>query len=135
MRFHDTATLDEILVNVCLEHIESTEDIEVAEAQSMEFALEHLARAFGQALSDYDGILKEDIPRSWKIKENVIRRPLCEFGQIEYSKTVYIDEAGERRHLIDEVLGIPERSRMTPNFARMLTENAARLLTRMPQTL
>jgi ribulose bisphosphate carboxylase small subunit len=36
---------------------------------------------------------------------------------LEYIKTIYIDEAGERRHLIDEIVGMPANSRMTPNFA------------------
>ncbi len=90
----------------------------------MKFTLEHLAKAFGEALSEYNDILKEKVPKAWKVKENVIRRPLSEFGPIEYVKTVFIDEAGERRHLIDEIVGMPARSRLTPNFARMLTENA-----------
>ena len=124
MRFHDTATLDEILANVCFEYIKTTEDIEIAEIRSMNFALEHIAKAFGDALSEYNNFLKENAPRAWKVKENVTRRPLSEFGQIEYTKTIYIDEAGERRHLIDEIIGMPANSRMTPNFACMLVENA-----------
>lgn len=124
MRFHDTAMFDRILENVCLGYIEDTEDIEIAETKSMEFALDRLAKAFGKAMSEFNAGLRESAPRPWRVKENVVRRPLCEFGRIEYEKTVYIDEAGERRHLVDEVVGMPERSRMTPNFARMLAENA-----------
>lgn len=124
MRFHGTATLNEILADVCLEYIKTTEDIEIAEICSMNFALEHLAKAFGEALSEYNNFLKETAPKAWRVKENVTRRPLSEFGQIEYTKTIYIDEAGERRHLIDEIVGMPANSRMTPNFACVLVENA-----------
>ena len=77
MRFHDAATLDEILADVCLEYIKTTEDIEIAEIRSMNFALEHIAKAFGDALSEYNNFLKENASRAWKIKENVTCHPLC----------------------------------------------------------
>lgn len=124
MRGNNTTLLDTILENVVLEYLKSSEDIEIAEKSSMDFVLEHLSIAFGNALSTMNADLKRCAPKAWKVKETITRRPLSEFGQISYEKTVYIDEAGERRHFLDEIVGMPEHSRMTPNMARMLAENA-----------
>ena len=124
MRSHDTVLIESLLADSCLIFLEETEDIAKAETQAMEFTLKRLAAAFGEALCEMDSELEDEIPRTWRVKEHVSRHPLAEFGRIEYTQTVYVDEAGESCRYLDEVIGMPARVRMTPNMAGMLAENA-----------
>lgn len=124
MRFHDTAKLDDLLADAFLHFLRDTEDITKAELMSMNFVLERAAAAFGVALSGMDAELADEVPRTWRIHEHVCRHPIAEFGRIEYTQTVYIDETGEYRRLLDEVMGMPARVRITPNAADALAECA-----------
>lgn len=82
--------------------------------------LERAACAFGEALSEMDSELAGEVPCTWRIHEYVVRHPLAKFGRIEYAQTVYIDETGEHRRFLDEVLGMPARVRITSNAADAL---------------
>lgn len=124
MRSHDTGMLDDLLADASFRFLKGTEDIATAERMSMDFVLERAAAAFGAALTEMDGELAGEVPRAWRVHEHVRRRPLAEFGRIEYAQTVYIDEAGERRRYLDEVVGMPARVRITPNAADALAECA-----------
>lgn len=124
MRFHDTAMLDDLLADTFLRFLKDTEDIAKAERMSMDYVFERASVAFGDALSDMDAKLADEVPRTWRVHEHVRRRPIAEFGRIEYSQTVYVDEAGEHRRYLDEIIGMPARVRITPNAADALAECA-----------
>lgn len=121
---HDTREIEKLLTNSFFEFLLKTEDIEKAEQLSMEYVLKRAAVAFGNALSVLDEELSDEVPDSWRIKEYRTRRPIAEFGRIEYTQTVYIDDAGDCRRFLDEIIGMPARVRMTPNLSTMIAENA-----------
>lgn len=46
-------------------------------------------------------------------------------GPVEFERTVFVDEFGRRRALLDELLSIPPRSRLSPGAFLWLVRRAA----------
>ena len=63
----------------------------------------------------FDDELKAQVCKSWKNLGKKKRTIITLVGEITYKRRVYIDEYGNRRYLLDEMLGIPQHCRIEPN--------------------
>lgn len=110
----DTTLLKSILVEFCLERITRFEDFERAEASSHEDVLKTLADAMSEALEVFDAQLFSDRPEGWRVKDARSRSVLTEFGEVTFTRRVYIDEFDDRRTYLDEILSLRPRKRLSP---------------------
>lgn len=121
-RVHDdTALLKSILVEFCLERITRFEDFEKAETSSLQDVLKTLADAMSEALEVFDERLFSDRPEGWRVKDLRPRSILTEFGEVAFTRRVYIDEFADRRTYLDEILSLRPRKRLSPGAFRALT--------------
>lgn len=134
----DTAALHSILVEFCLERITRFEDFGRAEASAHQDVLKALADAMSEALVAFDQRLFVDRPRDWRVKDTRSRSILTEFGEVSFARRIYIDEFGDRRTYLDEILAIRPRRRLSPGAFEALAlfgseipyERSARVLFR-----
>ena len=135
---HDTPVLKSTLVELCLDRITRFEDFEKAETSSLEDVLKVLADAMSEALEIFDERLFVDRPEGWRVKDVRSRSVLTEFGEVAFSRRIYIDEFGDRRTYLDEIVALRPRKRLSPGAFRALAlfgseipyERAARVLFR-----
>ena len=116
----DTALLEQILVDLCLDRITRFEDFERAETSSLEDVLKSLADAMSQALEIFDERLFAERPAGWRVKDARARTILTEFGEVSFRRRVYIDEFGDRRTYLDEIVALRARKRLSPAAFRSL---------------
>jgi hypothetical protein len=134
----DTAHLRSSLVDLCLDHITLSEDFARAERSALEDMLAELASAMSEALEIYDAKLFADRPEGWRVKDVRPRTILTEFGEVAFTRRIYIDEFGDRRTYLDEILSLRPRKRLSPGAFEALAlfgaeipyERAARVLFR-----
>jgi hypothetical protein len=134
----DTALLKSILVEFCLERITRFEDFERVETSSLEDVLKTLADAMSEALEIFDERLFADRPEGWRVKDARPRSILTEFGEVTFTRRVYIDEFGDRRTYLDEIVSLRPRKRLSPGAFEALAlfgaeipyERAAKMLFR-----
>jgi hypothetical protein len=134
----DTALLKSILVEFCLGRITRFEDFEQAEVSSHEDVLKTLADAMSEALEIFDERLFANRPEDWRVKDARSRSILTEFGEVTFTRRVYIDEFGDRRTYLDEIVSLRPRKRLSPAAFGALAlfgseipyERAARMLFR-----
>ena len=134
----DTALLKSILVKFCLERIGRFEDFEQAETSAHDDVLKTLADAMSEALEVFDERLFADRPEGWRVKDARSRSILTEFGEVTFTRRVYIDEFGDRRTYLDEIVSLRPRKRLSPSAFGALVlfgseipyERAARMLFR-----
>lgn len=134
----DTSALKSILVDLCLERIGRFEDFERVETSAHEDVLKTLADAMSEALEIFDERLFVDRPEGWRVKDARSRSILTEFGEVAFSRRIYIDEFGDRRTYLDEIVSLRPRKRLSPGAFRALAifgseipyERAARTLFR-----
>lgn len=81
----------------------------------------------GHALEDFDDALLSDKDTSWHIKDKKRRSLLTEFGEVCFSRRVYIDDCADRRILLDEVLGIRPRKYLSPGAFEALAHFGAEI--------
>lgn len=117
----DTAHLKSVLVDLCLDRVTRFEDFERAETSSLEDVLEVLADAMSQALEIFDERLFADRPDGWRVKDARSRSILTEFGEVTFNRRVYIDECGDRRTYLDEIVSLRPRKRLSPGAFGALT--------------
>lgn len=130
--------LKSALVQMCLDRITRFEDFERAETSALEDVLKALADAMSEALEIFDERLFVDRPRGWRVKDVRPRSILTEFGAVAFTRRVYIDEFGDRRTYLDEIVSLRPRKRLSPGAFRALAlfgaeipyERAARVLFR-----
>jgi hypothetical protein len=134
----DTAALRSLLVDLCLGRITRFEDFAKAETAALEDVLAMLATAMTEALELFDERLLADKPDGWRVKDARPRAVLTEFGEVAFCRRVYIDEYGDRRTYLDEVLSLRPRKRLSPGAFQALAlfgaeipyERAAKVLFR-----
>jgi len=134
----DTALLKSVLVQFCLERITRFEDFEQVERSSHEDVLRTLADAMSEALEIFDARLFADRPQGWRVKDARSRSILTEFGEVTFTRRVYIDEFSDRRTYLDEIVSLRPRKRLSPGAFGALVlfgseipyERAARMLFR-----
>lgn len=116
----DTARLKSNLVDLCLDRITRFEDFERAETSSLQDVLRILADAMSEALEVFDARLFADRPEGWRVKDARPRSVLTEFGEVTFDRRVYVDEFGDRRTYLDEIVSLRPRKRLSPGAFRAL---------------
>ena len=117
---HDDTALKSILVDLCLDRITFFEDFESAETSSLQDVLKILADAMSEALEIFDERLFADRPKGWRVKDARPRAILTEFGEVAFTRRVYIDEFADRRTYLDEIVSLRPRKRLSPGAFRAL---------------
>ena len=83
-----------------------------------------LAGTMAACLAGFDGSLRASMPRGWSAHHRAKRRLATLVGPVEFERTVFVDEFGRRRALLDELLSIPPRSRLSPGAFLWLVRRA-----------
>ncbi|MDZ4168800.1 MAG: ISLre2 family transposase [Coriobacteriia bacterium] len=134
----DTAVLMSALVECCLERLTLFEDFARAETSAHEDVLKTLADAMSEALEIFDERLFLSRPEGWRVKDARPRSILTEFGEVNFTRRVYVDEFGDRRTYLDEIVALRPRKRLSPGAYEALAlfgseipyERSARVLFR-----
>jgi hypothetical protein len=134
----DTAVLQSILMELCLERLTRFEDFALVETGVHEDVLMILADAMSAAVEAFDDLLLADKPEGWRVKDARPRSILTEFGEVAFTRRIYIDEFGDRRTYLDEILALRPRRRLSPGAFEALAlfgseipyERSARMLFR-----
>lgn len=89
-------------------------------------------RALGAAvlrscLERFDSDLRLRAPRGWSPRGRVARTLVTLLGEVTFERTVFADEHGRRRVLLDELIGVAPRSRLSPCAFLWVASHAAEL--------
>jgi hypothetical protein len=112
---YDTTALCQELAKLCLYRIEESEDFTIIEPAILKEVHEELCRGMAQAMEQFDNTLLHDKPSGWKVKDARYRNLITEFGLVSYKRRIYIDEFGDRRNHLDELLDIRKGYRLSAN--------------------
>lgn len=114
-RVHDdTPSLRSCLIEFCLSRLCRFEDFAKAETSALEDLFAELSSAMSEALEVFDTQLLEEKPDGWRVKDRRNRSALTEFGEVAFSRRIYIDEFGDRRTYLDEILSLRPRKLLSP---------------------
>lgn len=102
-----------------------TEDFEGFESLVASGGKSLLAQALAACLAEFDESLRASMPRGWSAHHRAGRRLATLVGPVEFERTVFLDEFGRRRALLDELLSIPPRSRLSPGAFLWLVRRAS----------
>lgn len=105
--------------------LQGAEDFEAFESLVVSDGKSLLAGMMEACLADFDGSLRASMPRGWKAHCRARRRLATLVGPIEFERTVFVDGFGRRRALLDELLSIPPRSRLSPGAFLWLVRRAS----------
>jgi len=118
---YDSVLLREILGRLCLHHLCRTEDLAASEPAILDDIYRELRHAMSDAINAFDENMVIEKPLGWSIKDKRSRTLFTEFGEVTYSRRVYIDEYDDRRYLTDEVLDICPRRYISANAFSIVT--------------
>ncbi len=118
---YDATPLSNLLAQRYLSLIHETEDFLAFEEDAYSMGYKIIADAISKAIELFDDELYQQRPSDWKVKERVWRSPVSEVGQLSFRRRVYVDEVGERRSLVDEILDLPKSAHITPGAFDKLT--------------
>lgn len=104
---------------IAVEDFQKFESAVASEGKSL------LAAMMSECLERFDASLRASKPRGWSAHCRAGRKMLTLVGPIEFSRTVFVDELGRRRALLDELLGVAPRSRLSPGAFLWLVRRAA----------
>ena len=102
-----------------------TEDFEAFESIVASNGKSLLAGTMAACLAGFDESLRGSMPRGWSAHHRARRKLATLVGPVEFERTVFVDEFGRRRALLDELLSIPPRSRLSPGAFLWLVGRAA----------
>lgn len=103
----------------------NVEDFEAFESAVASDGKSLLAGMMAACLAEFDESLRASMPRGWSAHCRAKRKLATLVGLIEFERTVFVDEFGRRRALLDELLSIPPRSRLSPGAFLWLVRRAA----------
>lgn len=101
------------------------EDFEAFESLAASDGKSLLAGMVAACLAGFDESLRASMPRGWSAHHRAKRKLATLVGPVEFERTVFVDEFGRRRALLDELLSIPPRSRLSPGAFLWLARRAA----------
>ena len=78
-----------------------------------------------QCIERFDDELRRNVDSLWKIEKRIKRTVVCLFGKITFKRTLFIDEYGRRRYLLDEILGINKNTLFSSDAYIWLVNRAA----------
>ena len=102
-----------------VEDFEAFESLVASDGKSL------LAGMMAACLAGFDESLRASKPRGWSAHHRAKRKLATLVGPVEFERTVFVDELGRRRALLDELLSIPPRSRLSPGAFLWLVGRAA----------
>ena len=102
-----------------VEDFEAFESIVASNGKSL------LAGMMAACLAGFDESLRGSMPRGWSAHHRARRKLATLVGPVEFERTVFVDEFGRCRALLDELLSIPPRSRSSPGAFLWLVGRAA----------
>lgn len=102
-----------------------TEDFEAFESAVAAGGKALLATMAGECLEEFDESLRRSMPEGWSARCRASRKLFTLVGPVEFRRTIFVDEFGRRRALLDELLSIPPRSRLSPGSFLWLVRRAA----------
>ena len=105
-----------------VEDFEAFESIVASNGKSL------LAGMMAACLAGFDESLRGSMPRGWSAHHRARRKLATLVGPVEFERTVFVDELGRRRALLDELLSIPPRSRLSPGAFLWLVGRAAEVM-------
>ena len=117
----DVTVLAEQLSESYLAFLREKEDFFEFECDSCRLGFEVIAMAMSRALERFDDELHDAKPPGWRVREKAWREPMSEVGQLSFRRRVYIDDVGDRRYMLDEVLDLPKGAHITPGAFDKLT--------------
>ena len=85
------------------------------------------AMALRKCLERFDADLRGNMPAGWSVHERAGRTLVTLLGAVTFTRTVFLDEYGRRRILLDELLGIPPRARLSACAFLWIASHAAEL--------
>ncbi|MCC6145965.1 MAG: ISLre2 family transposase [Anaerolineaceae bacterium] len=92
--------------------------------EEIEETIQRIAKKAGQeslemSLQEIDKQIAEQVPRDWQNVGTEERWLVSSIGVLRYKRRIYLDEKGERRKPVDELLGIEKYSRMSGQVQEM----------------
>lgn len=109
----------------CMPELLKMEDFEALESLVSSDGKSLLAGMMAACLAEFGDSLRESMPRGWSAHHRAKRKLATLVGPVEFERTVFVDEFGRRRALLDELLSIPPRSRLSPGAFLWLVGRAA----------
>lgn len=103
----------------------ATEDLEAFESLVASDGKSLLSGAMAACLAGFDESLRGSMPRGWSAHHRARRKLATLVGPVEFERTVFVDAFGRRRALLDELLSIPPRSRLSPGAFLWLVRRAS----------
>ena len=89
----------------------------------------HLAlEIIGETITSRDTMLRESCKRKtdWNIVKRDTKEMITSFGTVSYEKTLFINKkTGERKYLLDDILGLDPHERMSEDALAKMFEEAA----------
>jgi hypothetical protein len=104
-----------------------TEDFETFELLVATDARAIGAMALRKCLERFDAELRDNMPAGWSAHERAGRTVITLLGAVAFERTVFVDQFGRRRALLDELLGIPPRARLSACAFLWIASHAAEL--------
>lgn len=83
--------------------------------------------AMRKCLERFDADLCDNMPAGWSVHERAGRTLVTLLGAVTFTRTVFSDQFGRRRILLDELLGIPPRARLSACAFLWIASHAAEL--------
>ncbi len=102
--------LSDVVAGCFYDGLLDTEDIGAFEAFVAGKTRLLVASAMRACPERFDSALRRRPPRDWSARERTGRTLVTLLGEVSFERTVFFDEHGRWRILLDELLGIPPRS-------------------------
>ena len=103
----------------------ATEDFDSFESSVSGQSRQIGALCLKSCLESFDKMLRDHLPRGWTLHDVRQRTLITLLGAVTYRRSVYIDAFGNRRTWLDEILGIPKRSRLSTGAFLWVARHAA----------
>jgi hypothetical protein len=97
---------------------------EVLLPDKLEASIQHLIcgvgiQLLGGVIQVLDEALRQEVPEGWRNAGREARTLVSSLGAIRYRRRIYVDEQGERRKPVDELLGVERYERLSGRVKEM----------------
>ncbi len=76
-------------------------------------------RLLGGVIQVLDDQLRQEVPAGWRNVGTEVRSVVSSLGFLQYRRRIYVDEQGERRKPVDELLGVQRYGRLSGRVKEM----------------
>ena len=119
--------ISEAMANCFYDELVKVEDFEAFELIAFADSRTIAAMAMRKCLERFDAELRASMPFGWSVHERTERTLVTLVGVVTFARTIFLDQFGRHRILLDELLGIAPRSRLSPCAFLWIAEHAAEL--------